>query len=63
MHLALTIDEACKTAGIGRTKLYEFIKNGELDARKVGARTLILRSDLEQFLNHLPTLTPIKGGK
>jgi excisionase family DNA binding protein len=43
-------------AGIGRTKLYEAISAGELVARKYGKRTLILRSDLSNFLSNLPTV-------
>ena len=53
---ALSISEACDLAGIGRTKLYEAISAGELVARKYGKRTLILRSDLSNFLSNLPTV-------
>ena len=54
-HEGLSIAEACSTAGIGRTKLYEAIADGRLKARKFGKRTLILRDDLRQFLAALPT--------
>jgi excisionase family DNA binding protein len=50
----LSIAEACAVAGIGRTKLYEAIADGRLQARKLGKRTLILRDDLRQFLAALP---------
>jgi excisionase family DNA binding protein len=43
-------------AGIGRTKIYEAISSGELVARKCGKRTLILRTDLQEFLSDLPTV-------
>jgi excisionase family DNA binding protein len=52
--LALTIHEARVLTGLGRTKLYELLKTGKLPAKKVGKRTLILRSDLEDFLASLP---------
>ncbi len=52
----LSITEACSLAGIGRTRLYEAIANGSLRARKFGKRTLVLRTDLQDFLNHLPTV-------
>jgi excisionase family DNA binding protein len=50
----LTLSEASIVSGIGRTKLYEAIANGELKARKFGARTIILRDDLVGFLKSLP---------
>jgi excisionase family DNA binding protein len=51
---ALSISEACGTAGIGRTKIYEAIRDGSLKARKCGKRTLILRNELREFLAGLP---------
>jgi excisionase family DNA binding protein len=51
----LSIAEACEIAGIGRTKLYQAIKERRLKARKLGTRTIILRADLQQFLASLPT--------
>jgi excisionase family DNA binding protein len=50
----LTLNEASIVAGIGRTKLYEAIANGELKARKFGSRTIVLRDDLLGFLKSLP---------
>ena len=50
----LSIAEACAVAGIGRTKLYQAIADGTLLARKLGKRTIILRTDLRAFLSSLP---------
>ena len=50
----LSIAEACRVAGIGRTKIYEAIASGSLKARKFGKRTIILRADLQSFLAALP---------
>jgi excisionase family DNA binding protein len=50
----LSIAEACAVAGIGRTKLYQAIADGSLQARKYGKRTIILRTDLRAFLASLP---------
>lgn len=50
----LSIQQACEVAGIGRTKVYEAIADKRLKARKFGKRTIILRSDLRQFLAALP---------
>ena len=51
----LSIHEACEIAGVGRTKLDEAIKEGKLKARKFGTRTIILITDLDQFLASLPS--------
>lgn len=48
--ISYTVNEAVKACGLGRTTIYELIKAGELKPAKVGARTLILRSDLERML-------------
>jgi excisionase family DNA binding protein len=56
LRQGLSIAEACATAGIGRTKIYQAISTGELVARKYGKRTLILRTDLQDFLTNLPTV-------
>ena len=50
----LSIPEAVELSGIGRSTLYKYIAEGALIARKVGAKTIILRSDLMEFLANLP---------
>jgi excisionase family DNA binding protein len=52
--LSLSIEEAAEATGIGRSKLYEAMRDGLLQARKFGRRTIILRDDLERFLSALP---------
>ena len=52
--LALSIADAVRASGLGRSTLYLAISRRELLARKVGRRTVILRRDLEQFLAALP---------
>jgi excisionase family DNA binding protein len=52
----LSVLEACRVAGIGRTKIYEAIAIGSLKARKFGKRTIILRTDLQDFLSALPVV-------
>lgn len=53
--LAYSVDEARAVAGMGRTMLYQCIANRSLRAKKCGDRTLILRDDLRDFLERLPT--------
>jgi excisionase family DNA binding protein len=48
--LAVRVPEACRLSGIGRSKLYELIKAGELRTIKVGAITLIPLTSLERLL-------------
>lgn len=55
----LSVTEASEIAGIGRTKIYEAISDGRIKARKLGKRTLILRSDLHGFLQELPTVESV----
>jgi excisionase family DNA binding protein len=52
--LAFGIAEACAIARIGRTTLYAAIRGGELRARKIGKRTLILQQDFLEWLNSRP---------
>jgi hypothetical protein len=53
---AMTVSEFCRWASIGRTKLYAEIKAGRIKPRKIGAKTVILRSEGEAWLSSLPTL-------
>lgn len=53
MQLALSIKEVSVATGIGRTKIYAAINSGALRARKHGKRTIVLKGDLESFLQNL----------
>ena len=53
--MSLTIQDVNKTTGIGRTKIFELIRDGKLPARKIGTRTIILAEDLKIFLDKLPS--------
>ena len=57
MQHALSIEETMSATGIGRTKLYELINTGELKAKKIGKRTIVLKADLEEFLSNLQDYT------
>ncbi len=62
MQLSLSIEEACAATGLGRTKLYELINSGQLRARKIGKRTIILKDDLDAFLSGLQSYPTEKLG-
>ncbi|MFN3945813.1 MAG: helix-turn-helix domain-containing protein [Allosphingosinicella sp.] len=42
--------EACRLTGIGRSKLYLLIQEGQLEVVKVGSMTLIPMRSLEKLL-------------
>jgi excisionase family DNA binding protein len=44
------VEDACTRLGIGRTKLYERINSGELQATKIDNRTLIVGSSIDRFI-------------
>lgn len=60
--LAFSINQVQEVSGLGRTKIYELLKSGDLPAKKMGKRTLVLASDLETFLSGLESYTPQNGG-
>lgn len=41
MMQSMTIDRTCEYTGLGRTKIYELIRQGRLQKVKVDGRTLI----------------------
>jgi excisionase family DNA binding protein len=51
---AFSVEEVMERTGLSKTKLYEEIDKRNLLAKKCGVRTLILESDLDQFLRRLP---------
>jgi excisionase family DNA binding protein len=54
--VALTVRSALAVLGIGKTKLYELLASGELEAIRIGRRTLILQASIEAFIERLHEL-------
>lgn len=48
--LAYSVQDACRVSSIGRTRLYSLIKDGKLEARKIGKRTLIPAASLHRLI-------------
>jgi excisionase family DNA binding protein len=53
----LSVQETCEIGGFGKSTLYQLIGQGLLPAKKLGRKTIILRSDLLNFLRSLPNLS------
>jgi len=56
---AYSISELVRIGPLSRSKIYVEIAQGRLRAVKAGRRTLILRSDYEQYLANLPSARSI----
>lgn len=48
--LAYSVREACRASSLGRTRLYQLINEGRLEALKVGKRTLIPAASLRALV-------------
>ncbi len=51
---ALTVDEFCGWACIGRSKFYQEVQEGRIRIRKVGRKSVITVSDARIWLESLP---------
>jgi excisionase family DNA binding protein len=61
--MAYTVAEACDASRAGRTTLYKAIRTGELRALKHGRRTIILATDLLQWLESMTPAGPIDSAR
>ena len=57
--IALSVEKACELCSVGRTKFYELLKNKTIPARKIGRRTVVLRSELKRH----PNPFRVRGGR
>ncbi|MEZ5709069.1 MAG: helix-turn-helix domain-containing protein [Blastomonas sp.] len=48
--LAYSINDACRVSSLGRTRLYELIAEGRLEARKIGNRTIVPAESLRALI-------------
>lgn len=56
-----TIKNVSDITSLGKTTIYEAIKNGNLAAKKVGVRTLITHDSLQQWISSFSNFNE-KGG-
>jgi hypothetical protein len=54
---AFSIAGAVEATGkaVSRTRLFDLIKSGEVDARKVGRRTVVMAESLRAYLERQPS--------
>jgi excisionase family DNA binding protein len=52
-RLLLTVDEAADRLGLGKTKVYELLRRGELASVHVGAARRIPARALEEYVERL----------
>jgi excisionase family DNA binding protein len=50
----LSVAEACEYLKVRKSFLYVLIGSGDLPARKLGTRTVILKSDADDLIESLP---------
>jgi excisionase family DNA binding protein len=53
---AFAVREFCARYGICRQTFYDEVKRGRIKAKKLGKKTVILRSDAEKWAASLPAL-------
>jgi excisionase family DNA binding protein len=56
--LAYNVTQAARIIGVSRPTLYRLLGEGEIEARKIRNRTVVLRAELERYLNSRPAYEP-----
>ena len=51
---AMTVKDFTQWAGVSRQTFYRLVAEGKITIRKVGTRTLVLKSEAERWLAGLP---------
>ena len=57
--IVVSINEAARALGLGRTSIYALINEGRLEARKLGRRTLVTTESIRALIEG----AAIVGGK
>lgn len=57
--IAVSINDAARALGLGRTSIYSLINEGKLEARKLGRRTLVTTESIRALIDR----AAIVGGK
>lgn len=49
--LALSVNDACRVLGLGRSKIYDLIAKGRLETLKIDKRTLIKTASIRALVD------------
>lgn len=60
--LVLRVNDACRICSISRSELYRRIDSGDLEAVKVGRRTLVKKASVDKWIASLPPFNSTKKG-
>ena len=52
--IARPVKAVCRVYGVGRSTVYEKIKDGTLRTKKAGKRTLVIEEDVRAWFDALP---------
>jgi len=55
--LVLGVKEAAAFIGLSKSRLYELIAGGQIEARKLGARTLVPTASLRSYVANAPRIS------
>ena len=53
-ELAYSVNRTAKALGVGRSTIYKLIKTGQVDALKIGTRTLITTASIARLTEARP---------
>lgn len=49
--IAVSVNDAARALGLGRTSIYALINDGRLEARKLGRRTLVTTQSIRALID------------
>lgn len=61
-RVLVTIDDAAEALGIGRTMVYQLIKEGELIPAKIGRRSLVTAASIRVYAVKVSGAGVVAGG-
>lgn len=54
----MSVSDAAVWSGMSRSELYRRLKAGDLRAKKLRTRTLVLTESIRQYIDSLPNMKP-----
>jgi excisionase family DNA binding protein len=52
--ILLSVADACRAVGIGKSSFYEAVSRGEITLKKLGRKSLVVHADLVAWASRLP---------